>query len=455
MSGLLSIFGEMRWYRAANNWFLRHEQDILMPAFTRSFPFITLRFKKIDESTKTYKWGFLGFIMNVWNERLTFAGRWIVGGAVGSIIAGSSPEPEIGRYLFSFFLSLIGTSFIISLARTPKVSVKRWVSARFPANTSVPLVMNLRNIGADSEADVGAYEFRMPPGIKLEEPPMFVEELLPGAEYAQRYTIHAAKRGTYLLPGPAIISIFPFGLSQSRQFKLDPTRVFVHPEFKPIKSIDLPISSRHQPGGIALSSNVGESMEFIGTREYTSGDRIRHIHPRSWARVGMPIVRQFQEEYFTRVALLADTFVPGTEELDAFEAQLSLIASITEHLSREEYVLDLFAIGDKMLEFESGRSLAYQDQVLDVLSVVEPTDTDHLEVLAHDMDDQLRVTSTIIVVILRWDRVRRELVDRIVSTGVMVKVILVSDTEPDTNDISGHQFMRLSPEQIHMGVDTL
>jgi uncharacterized protein (DUF58 family) len=450
-----NILKEWSWYRGANNWFLRHEQDLLMPHFSSRFPFVSLRFKKVEEKNQGRKWGLFSFIMNVWNERLTFAGRWIIGGAVGSIIAGSSPEPEIGRYLFSFFLSLIGTSMIISLIRTPKVGVKRWIAARFPANTPVPMIMNLRNNGADPEADVGAYEFRLPPGIQINEPPAFVEELAPGAEFAQRYTIHAAKRGAYLLPGPAVISIFPFGLSQSRQFKLDPLRIFVHPEFKPIKSIDLPVSSRHQPGGVALSSNVGESMEFIGTREYTTGDRVRHIHPRSWARVGMPIVRQFQEEYFTRVALIADTYVPGTEELDAFEAELSLIASITEHLSREEYVLDLFAIGDKLLEFESGRSLAYQDQVLDVLSVCEPTDTDHLEILARDLDDQLNITSTMIVVLLRWDKPRRELVNRIIASGVMVKVILVSDTEPATDDISGHSFLRLTPQQVQSGIDAL
>lgn len=62
-----------------------------------------------------------------------------------------------------------------------------------------------------------------------------------------------------------------------------------------------------------LSSSTGDAIEFVGTRDYREGDPPRNIHWRSWARRGAPVVKEYQEEYFCRIALILDTFLPARE----------------------------------------------------------------------------------------------------------------------------------------------
>jgi uncharacterized protein (DUF58 family) len=55
---------------------------------------------------------------------------------------------------------------------------------------------------------------------------------------------------------------------------------------------------KYQQGGVALASNVGQSDEFVALRDYRQGDPLRHIHWRSWARAGKPVVKEFEDEFF-------------------------------------------------------------------------------------------------------------------------------------------------------------
>ena len=60
------------------------------------------------------------------------------------------------------------------------------------------------------------------------------------------------------------------------------------------------------------------------------------------------MVKEYQEEYFSRIALVLDTFVPRRPRRDerrSFEAAISVLASIADHFSRTENVVDIFAAG--------------------------------------------------------------------------------------------------------------
>src|SRR5206468_1933896 len=80
---------------------------------------------------------------------------------------------------------------------------------------------------------------------------------------------------------------------------------------------------KYQRGGIALISSVGDSEEFASLRDYRPGDPLRRIHWRSVARVGRPVVREYQGEFFVRHALVLDTFA-GRPESHVFEEAVSV-----------------------------------------------------------------------------------------------------------------------------------
>src|SRR5262245_18946709 len=141
-------------------------------------------------------------------------------------------------------------------------------------------------------------------------------------------------------------------------------------------AFDVPAGRRYQPGGIPLSSSTGDAIEFVGTRDYREGDPVKNIHWRSWARRGEPVVKEYQEEYFCRIAIILDTFLPRKPrpaDAAGFEAAISVAASIADFFSRSEYIVDILAAGPDIYEVSVGRSLGYLGNILDVLSCLEPS----------------------------------------------------------------------------------
>ncbi len=300
----------------------------------------------------SYSYRIAVWMGHLWHERLTKPGQYLVAAAVTSAIAGSFPEVMVGSYTFSFFLSLTILALLLTAVRRPRVTVIRMLPDRCVAGSSVPLRITVRNLTRRALWDIGAFEYRLPAPLDVPDEVQFIPSLAAGGSHTFEYLLTAARRGSYNLPGPTALSTFPFGLAQSRRFSPDPRRLIVYPPFHHLRELELPTSQRYQPGGIVLTSNVGESMEFIGNREYRPGDRLRDLHPRSWARVGYPVVKQYQEEFLTRVAILVDTYVPPGIPLkirrkpnpnDPLEANLSMAAAISDYLARQEYIVDLFA----------------------------------------------------------------------------------------------------------------
>jgi len=172
----------------------------------------------------------------------------------------------------------------------------------------------------------------------------------------------------------------PFHLNRSGSAALPGKSLLVLPAFHQLTSVDLPVGSKFQPGGIALTSNVGESPEYVGNREYVPGEPARRLDFRSWARLGKPVVREYQEEYYCRIALILDTYMPSDtwltrnlkslrqrylsksedpQPVNVLEAGISLTASIADALSRGEYLIDLFAAGPELYVFRAGRHTAH------------------------------------------------------------------------------------------------
>jgi uncharacterized protein (DUF58 family) len=237
--------------------------------------------------------------------------------------------------------------------------------------------------------------------------------------------------------------------------------MLVYPRFKPLRTFEIPTGQRHQPGGLELVSAVGDSEEFVGLREYRPGDRLRDLHHLAWARHGRPIVREYNQEYLTRIAMAVDTFRPrrtlrGTR---AVEAVISLSAAVADALAREEYVVDIFAAGPELYHFQAGRSLAFLDDILDVLACVEECRDDPFPKLGPALLDDIGQISTVICVLLDWDESRQAFVREIESRGALAMVIVVRDgttTVPTDGFSSGAgPIKRFTPAQVEEGVEAL
>ncbi len=232
----------------------------------------------------------------------------------------------------------------------------------------------------------------------------------------------APRRGRYEVPGPRLRVTDPLRLADQV--------LLAYPRFYRMEDFEVPVGRRYQPGGIPLSSSTGDAIEFLGTREYREGDAVRNIHWRSWARRGEPVVKEYQEEYFCRIAILLDTFVPRrprAAEARAFEAAISVVASVADFFSRSEHIVDLLAAGPDLYEVSAGRSLAYLENILDVLACLEPCPDPPFRTIGPALFEKLARITTVVAVLQDWDEAREGFLRQVKDLGTAVRVIIVHE----------------------------
>src|SRR6185436_5709140 len=132
----------------------------------------------------------------------------------------------------------------------------------------------------------------------------------------------------------------------------------------------LPGSRRYQQGGVALASSVGDSEEFVGLRDYRPGDPLQRIHWKSFVRAAKPVVREYQDEYFERHALVIDTFAKGGDER-LLEEVVSIAASFAYTIETRECLLDLMFVGAHAYSYTAGRGQLSPGGLLEILAGVQ------------------------------------------------------------------------------------
>ncbi len=272
--------------------------------------------------------------------------------------------------------------------------------------------------------------------------------------------LFAERRGKYVIHAPIADSLFPFGIFK---WSCSPNHtrdlLLVYPPFQPLQRLTLPIGMKYQKEGVSRASKVGESMDFFGCREFRDGDEPRHIDWPGSARAGEIIVKEYQEEYLSRIALIVDTFVPGLKSFrfvrrkkrysPTLEAALSLTAALVDYLTRGEYVVDIFAAGTQIYHFQAGRHLTCFDGILDILACLEPNNEHPINRLSGDVLEEISGLGSAVAIMLGWDQERQTLVERLRGSGVAVKVIIIGD--PTTTDIPPDMTI-VSPEEIQSGM---
>jgi uncharacterized protein (DUF58 family) len=262
-------------------------------------------------------------------------------------------------------------------------------------------------------------------GSYVDQPPS-IAALEPGARAECGVQLRFVARGEHHLDPFAARALVPFGLTTGPAVRSDGTRLLIVPRVARVSELRLPVVARHQPGGIALASRVGESRELVGVRPYRPGDPVRDLHARSWARTGVPVVREYDQEYFTRIGVVVDT-ESGLVDEPCFEAALSLAAGLVAHLTRGEALIDLLVAGEHTLTLTLGRSLGFLDQALDLLACVQPGAPLDAANLQRRLRPHLARLSSVVLVMLRWDASRAELQRWIEGQGVGCRVLLVAE----------------------------
>ena len=251
-----------------------------------------------------------------------------------------------------------------------------------------------------------------------------VPPLPPGQGADVEMELLPRQRGLLRFDGVTLARTDPFGLFRSFVRVPAPQYALILPRRYALPPVALPGSMQYQQGGVAMASHVGQSEEFVGLRDYRRGDPLRHIHWRTWARAGKPVVREFEDEFFMRHALVLDTFTANPLSA-AFEEAVSVAASFACTILTQESLLDLLFVGAQSYCFTAGRGLAHADQMLEILAAVQPCHDHTFEVLRHSVQNHIRLVSGVVCVFLSWDDERREFVRELKAAGLPLRVFLL------------------------------
>jgi len=393
-------------------------------------------------------------------ELLTPAGRLLFWLSLTAFMFGMSTTAFKTYMVFTLLASMFLVSFIFAFFYRPKLSITRFIPDSTTCGQKIYPQIILQNNSHFPCYDIVLKDFSIPREIKsLVKEGYYIPVLQSKEEQSLKSGFEFLKRGDYNIPGLFAGTIFPFGIWTWGRTYGPVHNLLVYPRFHHLDKLEIPVGKRYQPGGIALTSSLGESTEFIGNREFREGDNPRNMHWRSWARTGKPVVKEFQEEYFCRVALLLDTFVPpksGASAFEAFESAISVSASVADYLSRQEYIIDIFAAGPIFIICRQGRSLAYLENILDLLACLDVCTDDPFDKLEPVLMENLSLITTVITVFLDWDYRREKLVRMITELGTAVKVIIVRDGKPSQEPIAYESLVGrisfITPEEEKKGV---
>jgi uncharacterized protein (DUF58 family) len=261
--------------------------------------------------------------------------------------------------------------------------------------------------------------------------PAEIPALQPGQSTELTLTLQPLQRGVAFFEGFGVSRCDPLGLWRTL-FDVPATEVLiVLPEIHRVEWPEFGGSRHHQPGGISMALRVGDSEEFRSLRDYRPGDPLRAIHWRSWARTGRPVVKEHQEEYFTRHALVLDTASAATMD-EGFEAAVSVAASFVVGSRSEDSLLDLLFVGGEAHRITAGRGVGTTDTLLRVLAAVRPSAPESFAQLAQSVTAHAPAISSAILVLLGWDASRARLVAALRNLRVGVRAYVITDSAVDS-----------------------
>lgn len=373
--------------------------------------------------------GFIRRLDDWYRGWLTPGGRMVWWGlvAAGTMLLGGVLAPLV--LLTAFFLATLLCAAALGALFRPRLVLTRVLPPPASAGESLSYRVRVHNPGPRAARLVEVQERELPAELRPLVEPEAIALLAPGETREVSLRLACLRRGAYALSGLQAASAFPSALVKWGRRAAAGERLLVYPKLAHLEGFEVPTSRNHQPGGIAVASQVGDSTEFFGTRDYKEGDRLRDVHWASTARLGRLVVKEFQEEYFVRLALVLDVEAKTAKQEERFERGLSLAAGIADVLAKKDYIIDLFAAGRDVHRFQAGRALAHVENILELLACLEPGDGLDAGALEAELLPEAPKLSAVILVLMDWEPGRAALVEKLKGQGVAVRVLALGQKE--------------------------
>ncbi|MFO7937379.1 MAG: DUF58 domain-containing protein [Kiritimatiellia bacterium] len=367
-------------------------------------------------------------------------------------------------FQLSFALvSLIIVCMFVGYIRCPQLEVESCIPERVECGTQFETRYIVRNTGKRTALCIAVETLVYPDLSGFQMQQADAGDLSPGADVLTCGKGKACRRGVYSLPGLRWDTDYPCGFWRWGKTDRKIRTLVIYPGFTQLESLNIPLGSGSENELSSENKISREAFEFHGCREFREGDMLRHVHSRSSARLGKPVVKEFQSEGRERTAVLIDTLGDGRLgrvkarlfKNSSFEAGLSLTAAIIDYLSVTDRVLELLVAGPEVYRFVSSGRGGYFEDVLDILASIEPCVSDSFEQLGTMLLEEIRLVQSVCLVLTHWDQRREALVQELCAYAIGVKIILITADGYRPADVPDYTICLSAAEVLRGGVCAL
>jgi len=173
------------------------------------------------------------------------------------------------------------------------------------------------------------------------------------------------RRGVFPLAPLTVSTSFPFGLFRKTRTLRVPGELVVWPRTdRPVRS-PTPGGSRNAVAGSMAPGLSGPRGEYRGLRGYRPGDDPKDIHWKTTARMGIPVVREYEQNVAETLWICLDT---RGEPGDRAEAAVETAAALATRALREGKRFGFASIGATI---DPGYGPGQLERILDALARVE------------------------------------------------------------------------------------
>jgi len=309
--------------------------------------------------------------------------------------------------------------------RDPRPGFEEWRRAREPGEER-------RNW---YDRKVGYYRWRwlIERRLPRDADPAAIPPLAPGERQALKLRFTPRRRGRIEFAGLTLARPDPLGLVKGLARVPLAARVIALPKRYRLPQVALPGKRKFQPGGVSFAASVGDSEEFLALRDYRPGDPLQRVHWKSFARTGKPVVKDYQDEFFERHALVLDTGSCRGED-SAFEEAVALAASFVYTIDTHDCLLDLLFVGGathpedpSVRAYTGGRGQLHAEHMLEVLAGVGASAPEDFAALARAVLARRASLSSVIAIFVSWDEERARFVAALRAEGFDVRALLVAE----------------------------
>ena len=388
------------------------------------------------------------------------------------LFLGADPTRSLAYQLFGMMFALIGAATFSNMNFHPKAEARRLVPSSGVPGTPIVVEIEVRNTGKHRWRSVRLME--VPPlpvpsrdeFLATPEPDekrrnifdrtfIFYRfswlgerrktyhattsapfDLAPGAKHTVRLEIMPLRRGVLDFRDLRLVRDDVFGFFRRlRAVSAAPCRVIVMP--RPAITPAMPsagAASRPSPSGQSPWHRAGQSDEFLTLREYRPGDPLHHIHWAAFARAGFPVVREFEDVFQPRTALILDCLLPEHGNAftltKTFETAIEAAAALAGSLQNGETLLELLLVQDKAHQFTAGPGNLQARRLLEVLAAVQPRNDGSLMALERLALLHAARCGSAHFIGLCWDDERLRFLTRLQARGLPVTALIVQPDKP-------------------------